>query len=114
MKRIYIAGALNADAVDYIKNLHRMCNTALLVMKQGYSVFIPGLDFMIGYLAGDFEYPNYFDNSWEWLKVSDGIFVVPGSENSTGVRKEIRKAIELKIPVFRNIDIMNKYFEESG
>ena len=106
MKKIYIAGALNSDAVGYIKNLHRMCNNALLVMKQGYSVFIPGLDFMVGFLDGNFEYKDYFNNSWEWLQVSDGVFVVPGSDNS------IRKANELNIPVFRNIDTMNKYFEE--
>lgn len=112
--RVYVAGALNSDAVGYIKNMHRMIDCALKLMKKGYAVFIPGIDFLVGLQAGYFEYDDYFDNSWEWLKVSEAVFVVPKSENSQGTKDECNEAMERGIPVFHDIEKLDKYFYAMG
>ena len=104
MKRIYIAGALNADAVHYIQNLHRMIIWADKIRKQGCGVFIPCLDFLSGLVDGHYNYSDYFDNNQPWMEVADAIFVTPGWENSGGTHKEITRAAELDIPVFYTIE----------
>jgi hypothetical protein len=106
MKRIYVAGALNADAVGYIKNMHRMIKTARMLRAHGYSVYVPGNDFLEGLVDGNFGYDDFFDNSQPWIAVSDAIFLVPGWEASTGTKREIEYAKGLGIPVFDNIDTM--------
>jgi len=102
MNKIYIAGALNSDAVGYIRNLHRMISYSNKLRRKGYSVFVPGLDILMGLLDGDFDYKDYFENSQPWLAVSDIMFVCPGWESSKGTVKEIESAKELGIPVVYN------------
>lgn len=100
MRKIYIAGKLNDDAVGYIKNLHIMCHWAEIVRQLGFAVFIPGIDFLMGFLMGNWEYADYFDNSQPWLAASDAVFVTPNHETSEGTMKEIAYAKSLDIPVF--------------
>ena len=112
MKRVYVAGALNAkDAVLYIKNMSRMAEWSIKLIRAGYSVFVPGLDFLLGFKDGNFHYHNYFYNSWWWIKVAEAIFVVPHSEKSKGTRREIEMAKKENIPVFYSIRDMNRYFK---
>jgi len=99
-KKIYIAGKLNASAVEYIKNIHRMLGYARTIRKMGFSVYVPAIDILLGIFEGDLEYSDYFENSQPWLMVSDAIFVVPGWEGSEGVKREIETAKELEIPIF--------------
>ena len=110
MKRIYIAGKLNDDACGYIKNVHRMIKTAREVRRAGFSVYVPGLDFLEGLVDGHFEYEDYFQNSQPWLAASDAVFLVPGWETSSGTKREIELAGELGIPVFENLDQMVENF----
>lgn len=98
--RVYIAGKLNAPAVMYIKNVHNMIVVGNLVRKRGFSVFVPALDVLIGFLDGQMHYEDYFENNVEWLKVSDYMLVLPGWEDSEGTQKEIEIAEEHSIPVF--------------
>ena len=112
MARIYVAGKLNDDAVGYVKNLHSMCFYANEIMKYGHAVFVPGIDFMQGFLAGNWEYKDYFDNSQEWLKVSDAVFVCPNSENSKGTKREIALADSLDIPIYYQISELQEGFNE--
>ena len=94
MKRIYVAGALNDDAVGYIKNLHRLVKYSILLRRNGYAVYVPGLDFLMGFLDGNFKYHDYFYNSRSWIKVSDAVFVVPKSKKSRGVKREVKAKID--------------------
>lgn len=110
-KKIYIAGALNADAVGYIQNMHRMIIWGRRVQKLGCGTFVPGLDFLAGLVHGDFEYPDYFDNSQPWLEVSDAMFVTPKWENSKGTHKEIERAERLGIPVFYTIESLKEWLK---
>lgn len=101
---IYIAGALNADAVGYIQNFSRMMDWAEKVRRKGYSVFVPALDFLMGLKAGDWDYTDYFWNNQEMLLRSDAVFVVPGYEDSKGTALEIKHAMTEDIPVYYDID----------
>ena len=112
--RVYIAGKLNDDAVGYIKNLHKMIKEGDYVRRLGYSVYIPGLDFLVGLQSGDMEYPDYFNNSQPWLEVSDAILLVKGWETSNGTKREIELAEKLGIPVFEDLLQMHLFFQNKS
>lgn len=97
--KLYLAGKLNDNAVGYIKNMHNMIKVADRLRRQGHSVFVPCLDFLMGLVAGDYEYKDYTDNNMAWLEVCDCVIVMPDSENSKGTQAEIAKAKELGISV---------------
>ena len=110
MKKVYVAGKLNDDAVGYIKNMHRMIKTARLVRNAGYAVYVPCVDILEGIVDGNFDYHEYFDNSQPWLLSSDAVFLTPGWETSSGTKREIERAKANNIPVFSSLDDMNYYF----
>jgi hypothetical protein len=116
MIRVYIAGKLNDIACDYVKNLHRMIETANEVRKLGYAVFIPGIDFLAGLQCGDWNYNDYFDNSQPWLDVCDAVYLTPGWETSKGTERELARAREKTIPIFDSTIELTHYFygEESA
>lgn len=109
MKRVYIAGKLNADAVDYIKNVHKMIYYANIIQKMGFSVFVPCLDLLLGMVDGNWNYDDYFNNNQSWLDVSDIVFVCPNFEGSNGTIKEITRAKELGISVCYTLDQLKEY-----
>jgi len=108
-KKVYIAGALNADACGYIKNLHKMIKWSEQVRRLGFTVFVPGLDFLVGIVMGDMDYKDYFENNQLWLDASDIVFVTPGWETSSGTKKEIERAIKQGIPVCYELDELKYY-----
>ena len=99
IKRVYVAGKISDEAIHYIKNIHRICQNAEDIRKMGYAVYVPGTDFLMGFLFGYWDYNDYFNNSVGWLKVSDLMYVSPGWETSSGVKKEIEIAKQLGIPI---------------
>lgn len=109
-KRVYVAGKLNADAVGYLYNVHKMMNTAEVLRESGYSVFIPALDLLMGIAFGWTDYHTYFDNNQPWLEASDAVYLVPGWETSSGTRKEMEMAFYADIPVFDDMVEMENYF----
>ena len=108
MKKVYIAGKLNSNACEYIKNMHRMIKTAREVRGLGFSVYVPGNDFLEGLVDGYFEYDEYFNNSQPWLDAADAVFLVPGWETSEGTKREIERAKLQNIPVFSNLYTLAK------
>jgi len=106
--RVYLAGPLTAShPLGYIYNIAQMENVAVELWKRGYPCFVPGEDFLrlLVFCAGN-ERPDLrdvYDNSMEWLKVCDVVYVVGGELESKGVQAEIEKANELGIPVVRSI-----------
>jgi len=107
MKRVYVAGPLNGQAIQYVKNMHVMIDYADQIRRMGYSVFIPCLDVLVGLVFGNYEYADYADNNMAWVEVSDILFVCPGWESSKGTLAEIERAEVLNIPIiFSLTDIM--------
>jgi hypothetical protein len=109
----YIAGKLNADAVGYIQNVHRMIKTAKEVRDAGFAVYVPCNDFLEGVVCGNFDYADYFDNSQPWLAASDFVFLTPGWETSKGTAREIELAKTMGIPVFDNLDDLVRAFSQN-
>lgn len=107
-KAIYIAGKISGPAVEYVKNLHNMFVIAEEVRKAGFSVFVPGLDCLMGLMFGYYKYDDYFNNSQPWLRRSDAVFVSPNWETSDGTKKEIEFAKVLGIPVYYSLEEMKK------
>jgi hypothetical protein len=113
MKRVYVCGKLNDMACGYIGNLHNMIINAEKVRKAGFSVFIPGIDFLCGLTTGDWKYEDYFQNSQPWLEAADALFVQGDNwKSSKGTLREIKKAKTLRIPIFYDLDKMKEYFEK--
>lgn len=110
-KKIYIAGKLNADACEYIRNLHRMIYWAEIIRKAGFAVFVPGLDFLQGLVFGNLVYEDYFENNQPWMDAADAVFLVPGWEISNGVKKEIERAKKNGIPIFDSLTKLVDAFE---
>lgn len=107
---IYVAGPLNDDSCGYIQNLSNMNKEALLLKKNGFAVYIPGNDIILGLLAGNFTYEDYFDNSIEIMKKCDGIYFCNGWETSDGCKKEMFIATNLTIPYFSNINDLKVFY----
>lgn len=110
--KIYIAGKLNDMAVDYIKNVHKMIQCSEIVRKAGFAVFVPAIDVLNGFVHGDWEYKDYFDNSQPWLLAADAIFLCPGWESSKGTQREKALAQEHEIPTFDDLEKMKIYFKD--
>lgn len=108
MKRVYVAGKLNDMACGYLKHVHHMLQWSEKVRKLGFAVYVPGIDLMQGIVFGNWEYEDFFNNSQAWLDVSDAIFLVPGWETSRGTKKEIERAQAQGIPVFSNLNELNR------
>jgi hypothetical protein len=112
--KIYIAGKLNNMACEYITNVHNMCVWSDKVRRLGFSVYIPGIDFLMGMIFGDWVYDDYFNNSQPWLYVSDAVFVCPGWESSEGTKREIASAKERGIPVFFDCETLVAWSNNKG
>jgi len=108
MKRIYVAGKLNADACGYLQNVSAMMKAAITIRRMGFAVFVPCQDLLIGIVEGKMEYKDYTNNNTEWLMVSDGIYVLPESEESRGTQEEVALAHRLGIPVIFKLSDLKK------
>lgn len=107
MLRVYVAGAYSADNVlDVLKNIGKGEEACSDLFLLGCAPFCPwhDKDFVLRRPNANFTIPMFYEYSMAWLEVSDAIFVLPNSENSKGTQGEIKRALELKIPVFFTIE----------
>jgi hypothetical protein len=111
MKRVYVAGLYSrnqdgsvANVIDVLRNMRAGQSASLEVMRMGFAVFCPWLDFQFGLLS-DTPIPKevYQGNSMAWLEVSDAVLVISGEGIGHGVDAEIKRARELNIPIFRSL-----------
>jgi len=112
--RVYIAGALSSKenternpskiVCDYITNLSKMCQIASEVLKRGHSLYVPGLDFMLGVIAGDWTEKDYRGIGMSFLEVCDCVLII---SDSWGVRKEVERAHDLGIRVYYRLEDLN-------
>jgi hypothetical protein len=98
--RVYIAGPLSSPEVPiYLKNVHNMIIVAETIRRLGFAVYIPCLDYVQGIMFGDYEFKDYYENSLEFMKACDIVYVCDGWKQSKGTKKEIKVAREMGIKV---------------
>ena len=107
-KRIYVAGAINADNCDDVfDNLRRGMTFSLhVLLNPRMSPFNPFHGFLYRLVANADQAEGlrkkgvFYDADLAWLRVADAVYVVPRSEDSVGVKQEIEYAEKWGIPVF--------------
>ena len=109
--RIYIAGALSSSekanrapsrvVTDYLANVCEMCKVASRVRKAGHHPFVPCLDLLLGAVNGDWNEEDYRGIGMSFLEVCDAVLVI---SESSGVAREVKRAKELGIPVYFDIE----------
>ena len=105
--RVYVAGRLNDPAIEYLRNVHRMMLLAERTRLEGFAVYVPALDLLMGIMFGTYEYRDYFGYNEPWLAVSEAVIVQPvGANTSKGTQEEIASAKTLGIPVFYTEDAL--------
>jgi hypothetical protein len=100
-RRIYIAGPLNALAVDYLKNVHRFVAADRSLRRHGLAPYNPALDLLTGIMDGEFEYECYFAPNFAWLEAAEAVYLLG---HSPGADRECVRAVELGIPVFESMN----------
>jgi len=104
MTRVYVMGRYTADnVIDVLANIRKGITASVEVAQAGFAVFCPWLDHHLAFHA-DLPLEWYRANSMEWLRCSDVCLLLPGWENSVGVREELKVASELGIPVMDTVD----------
>ena len=104
MKRIYVAGPYSGpDVITILGNIKRGIELSLRIMKLGHAVYCPWLDWQFG-IQADLTKEQYQANSMAWVEVSDAVVLVGGWEKSGGTIREINRAMELGIPVFKTVE----------
>ena len=107
MKKIYIAGPYDGkNVIEVLGNIRRGLQMARTLMGLGFAVFCPFLDFLIAFMGEDLPIEMYRANSLEWVKACDAVILLPGWENSGGVKAEIDLALNLRVPVFDNVEML--------
>lgn len=106
LKRIYIAGKYSDDdIIGCLANIKKGIEMAGLLIRMGYAVYCPFLDFQIGLTkhGNDLEKGDYQANSMAWVDVSDALLILDNWETSGGTKREIARAESLGIPVFYSL-----------
>lgn len=101
--RIYIAGKYNDDnVINVLSNIRRGINMAAHLIKDGYDVYCPFLDYSLALTAsgGSLTKEQFQRNSMAFVEVCDALLVLPGWETSGGTKREIERARSLNIPVY--------------
>ena len=114
MHKIYVIGSYSADNVlDVLKNIGRGEKVCAELFSLGFAPFCPWHDksYVTDLPDNQFTIQQFYDYSMAWLDVSDAILVLPNSGNSKGAQSEIKRAIELNIPVFYSIEALVAYYE---
>jgi hypothetical protein len=122
IERVYVAGPLTPRgmrkdttnaAVEYLYNVKDMIKAGAELIMNGYSPFIPGMDYSL-FLVEDITEEQIKGVSMAWLDKSDAVLILPYFENSLGVIAELDRAKELGIPVFASVSDINAYMMEHG
>jgi len=105
---LYVAGPYSADNVlDVLNNIRRGQRAATEALLAGFAPFCPWLDFHFQLMLRDNEQlqvEHYYAYSMAWLRVSDGVWIIEGWENSEGASAEVAEARRLGIPIFESLE----------
>ena len=94
-----------AGVVGVLPSIRAGQAATLEVLWTGMVPFCPWLDYRYG-LLDDPPIPKgaYQASSMAWLEVSDAVWVISGEGIGHGVDREIARAKELHIPIYRSFE----------
>lgn len=108
MIRVYVAGPYRANTTWGIhQNIYRAKCLGLQIAKMGMNPFVPHAN--TGYYDGEVPEQFWLDADIEWLACCDCLFVLPGSDTSSGTQGEIAYCEAHSIPVFHTLDGLAKF-----
>ena len=113
MTRVYIAGPYSDKLIYGLDNIRNGLRAATILMMKGYAVYCPWTDHMFQFMLRDNEnltIDQYYKASLAWLPVCNTMLVLPGWENSKGVKKEIELADAIGLPIFYDIRFLEVAF----
>ena len=113
--KIYIAGRYSSDnIIDGLRNIGLGQQEAAFLFELGFAPFSPWWDrsFVLDNPNGDYSKQMFYDASLAWMEVSDAVYVISGRGDGGGVDAEIKRAGELMIPVFYEIDDLLRWSEK--
>lgn len=113
IKRVYLAGAMSStDPLQFLTNLARGIYMSAVLIKSGYAVFSPFIDFQLFLTYRDKETQITLEQiqtaSLAWLTCSDAMLVLSGYEKSRGTLKEILLAQNYGIPIYYSFDELER------
>lgn len=112
MIRVYVMGAYSANnVIDVLRNIGKGETYCAELFLEGFAPFCPwhDKDYVIKNWDKKLTKQLFYDFSMSWLEVSDCGFLIPDWVNSEGTLNEIKKCIELDIPIFNNKKNLLKY-----
>jgi len=111
MKVIYIAGKFSApDQWQRARNIRAAENMAFGVACMGAMPLNPLAN--TGNFFGTLTEEFWYEGTLELLKRCDAMILVPGWEDSKGVREEIRYAHGANLPIFNRVDELKTWLVE--
>ena len=110
--RIYVAGAMSdPKPINFLKNLARGIKASVDVLRAGYAVFSPFIDFQFFLNLRDGEditLDMIQESSLAWLICSDAMLVLPNFAKSEGTLREIEFARSFHVPIYYDLETLKK------
>lgn len=104
-RRVYISGPITKG--DRQHNFEQAADAHKALMAAGFGVLNPMLTMR---LPGAFEIPHdtWIANDLPWVAVADAVLRLPGE--SRGADIECEHALIHGVPIFQDIDELNRFF----
>lgn len=96
---IYIAGPFRAPTAWRVEqNIRRAEESALAIWRMGAAALCPHTN--TRYFDGEANDEIWLEGDLEFLRRSDGVYMVDGWNRSTGAKAEHLEASRLELPIF--------------
>jgi len=110
--RVFVSGALNSDSIGFLRNVRKMLLLGHEVRALGVRVYVPINDILMDLVGGCQScHEDYYNIDLEELKNCDAMILVPGYEESKGVKGEMEFAAKNDIPIFETFEGLKKFLE---
>jgi hypothetical protein len=102
--RVYVAGPLSNG--DREVNVHNAEAAGVELLKMGCAPYVPHLWWYVD-PDDSLGYDVWTEMDLAWVEASHALLRLPGKSN--GVRREVRRARQLGIPVFYSVEEIRKW-----
>ena len=113
----YLAGPITPTSrrnhsIEHLCNIGAGISVGIDLMKAGFSVFNPFLDFQYGIMAGKDPFltvARIRKMDLAFIPRCDAVFLISGWKKSVGARGEVEAAKKANVPIFESIDELTAY-----